>query len=344
VGPVGNLTCGRTFAQPGRIGWRRVREGVPVRQDDEPSALAWTARRVSRHVRWAREQGVRRLIEEDRLNPVDRVAGAWSKGRWRWRHGVPRGTAVPVYLVGLQRSGTNMLVRGLEAAPEFEVRNENDRRVFHRFQLRGDDVLAATIRRSRHAYVLVKPLCESHRVDRLLALRGLAPGRALWMWRDVDDRARSEVVKFGDANLRALRAITDGSIGGRWQGQRLDQDTYQLIHDFDYDRMDPHTGAALFWYVRNDLFFRLGLDGRDDVLLCSYDALVTDPAGYTRRLCAFLGLPYRPAMSAHVSRRTPVRDPLPIDPRVRQLCDQLTARLSGHRDPSPTRRAEATHG
>nr|MDT0658530.1 hypothetical protein [Micromonospora sp. DSM 115978] len=314
-----------------------------MRQDDEPSALAWTARRIGRHVRWAREQGIRRLIEEDRLNPVERVAGAWSKGRWRWRHGVPRGTAVPVYLVGLQRSGTNMLVRGLEAAPEFEVRNENDRRVFHRFQLRGDDVLAAAIRRSRHAYVLVKPLCESHRVDQLLALPQVAPGRAVWAWRDVDDRARSEVAKFGDANLRALRAVADGSIGGRWQGQRLDRDAYELIHGFDYDRMDPHTAAALFWYVRNELFFRLALDRRDDVLLCSYDALVIDPEGYTRRLCAFLGLPYRPVMSAHVDRRTPVRDKLPIEPRVRELCDRLTARLTATHQATATRRT-VDHG
>jgi hypothetical protein len=299
-----------------------------VQREDEPSALEWTARRVVRHIRWTRGEGLRRLIEEDRLDPVERLAGAWSRARWRWRHGVPRGRATPVWLVGLQRSGTNMLLRGLATAPEIEIHNENDRRLFRRFQLRDDAVLTTAVRRSRHAYVLVKPLCDSHRVDELLALPGLAPGRAIWAWRDVDDRARSEVAKFGDANLRALAGIADGTLGRRWQGQRLDADTYELIHDFDHRRMDPHTAAALFWYVRNGLFFRLGLDRRDDVLLCSYDALVTDPEGYVRRLCAFLGLPYRPGMSAHITRRTPTRDRLPIDPRVRQLCDRLTARLA----------------
>ncbi|MEV0392490.1 hypothetical protein [Polymorphospora rubra] len=295
--------------------------------DDEPSALTYTARRIARHVRWARTEGIGRLIEEDRLNPVERLRTGLGKARWRLRHRVAPGAAVPVYLVGLQRSGTNMLVRGLDNAPEFEVRNENDRQVFHRFQLRPDEVLSAVVRRSRHAYVLVKPLCETHRVDELLALPGLAPGRALWMWRDVDDRARSEVAKFGDANLRALRAIADGTIGGRWQGQRLDAATYELIHGFDHARMDPHTAAALFWYVRNDLFFRLGLHTRADVLLCGYDALVTDPAGQVGRMCDFLDFPYRPALSAHVERRTPRRDRLPIDPRVRDLCDRLTERL-----------------
>ncbi|MEU3456321.1 hypothetical protein ABZ671_22400 [Micromonospora sp. NPDC006766] len=296
--------------------------------DDEPSALAYTARRIARHVRWVRTEGLRRLIEEDRLNPVERAGTALAKARWRLRHGLPAGQARPVYLVGLQRSGTNMLVRGLDNAPEFEVRNENDRRLFHRFQLRADPVLAAAIRRSRHAYVLVKPLCESHRVDELLALPGVAAGLAVWAWRDVDDRARSEVAKFGDANLRALRAIADGSIGGRWQGQRLDAETYELIHGFDYDRMDPHTGAALFWYVRNSLYFRLGLDRRADVLLCSYEALVADPQRQLGRLCAFLDFPYHPRLAAHIAPRAPRRQPLALDPRVRALCDELTGRLA----------------
>ncbi len=305
-----------------------------ARSDDEPSALAYTARRIARHVRWARTEGLRRLIEEDRLNPVERTGTALAKARWRLRHGVPAGQARPVYLVGLQRSGTNMLVRGLDSAPEFEVRNENDRRLFHRFQLRADTVLAAAIRRSRHAYVLVKPLCESHRVDDLLALPGVAPGLAVWAWRDVDDRARSEVAKFGDANLRALRAIADGSIGGRWQGQRLDADTYELIHGFDYDRMDPHTAAALFWYVRNSLYFRLGLDRRDDVLLCSYEALVADPQRQVGRLCAFLDFPYHPRLAAHIAPRAPRRRPLALDSRVRALCDELTGRLAAATDAS----------
>lgn len=295
---------------------------------DEPSALRYTARRIARHLRWARTEGIARLVEEDRLDPVARLRTALAKRRWRRRYGVPPGTARPVYLVGLQRSGTNMLVRGLDTAPEFEVRNENDRRLFHRFQLRSDELLVAAIQRSRHAYVLVKPLCQSHRVDELLALPQVRPGRAIWAWRDVDDRARSEVAKFGAANLRALRAIADGTIGQRWPGQRLDAETTDLIRSFDLDRMDPHSGAALFWYVRNSLVFRLGLAGRPDVLLCRYEDLVADPAGQVARLCRFLDFPYHPRLSAHIEPRTPRRRPLPLDQRLRALCAELTDRLA----------------
>ncbi|MGW3890245.1 hypothetical protein ACWD69_16270 [Micromonospora chokoriensis] len=300
--------------------------------DDEVSTVAYAARRIRRHLRWARTEGIGRLIEEDRLDPVERVRTALAKRRWRRRAGRAPGSAMPVYLVGLQRSGTNMLVRGLDAAPEVEVRNENDSTLFHRFQLRPDAVLTATIQRSRHAYVLVKPLCESHRVDELLALPGSTPGRALWVYRDVDDRARSEVAKFGDANLRALRAIADGSIGRRWQGQRLDADAVELIRAHDPQRLDPHSGAALFWYVRNSLVFQLGLDQRADVLLCRYDTVVAEPAAQLRRLCAFLDFPYRAGLHAHIAPRQfhdagAGHQPLPIDRRVRALCDELTDRL-----------------
>lgn len=310
--------------------------------DGEPSALAYTARRIRRHLRWARAEGIGRLIEEDRLDPVERIGTALARYRWRRRHGVAAGRTVPVYLVGLQRSGTNMLVRGLERAPEFEVRNENDRRLFHRFQLREDPVLTAAIRRSRHAYLLVKPLCASHRVDELLALPGVAPGRALWAWRDVDDRARSEVAKFGDANLRALRAIADGTVGDRWPGGRLDAATRELIRELNPARMDPHSAAALFWYVRNALFFRLGLHRRPDVLLCSYDALVADPPAALRRVCGFLGFAYHPRLVAHVAARAPRRPRLPIDPRVRARCDELTGRLAAIHGSAPSTRAEVT--
>ncbi|MCZ7373754.1 hypothetical protein [Micromonospora sp. WMMC250] len=300
--------------------------------DDEVSTVAYTARRIRRHLRWARTEGIGRLIEEDRLDPFERVRTAVAKRRWRQRAGRAPGSAIPVYLVGLQRSGTNMLVRGLDAAPEVEVRNENDSTLFHRFQLRPDPVLTATIQRSRHAYVLVKPLCESHRVDELLALPGSTPGRALWVYRDVDDRARSEVAKFGDANLRALHAIADGSIGRRWQGQRLDADAVELIRAHDPQRLDPHSGAALFWYVRNSLVFQLGLDQRADVLLCRYDTVVAEPEAQLRRLCAFLDFPYRPGLHAHIAPRrfhgaAASHQPLPIDRRVRALCDELTDRL-----------------
>lgn len=295
----------------------------------EASSLARTRARIGRHIRWGREQGFGRLVEEDNLDPVERVRTAVSKARWRAAHGVEPGTAVPIWLVGVQRSGTNMVVRGFETSPEFEVHNENDSEVFDRFELRPDADVAAVIRASRHRYVLFKPLCDSHRTPDLLDGIGAgAPGRAIWAYRGVDGRVRSAVAKFGAVNRTVLARIASGGGDGLWQAQRLSPASRALIESFDYSELSPEDGAALFWLVRNRLYFELALHERDDVTIVNYDALVADPPRVMTPLCGFLGFPYRPALVAHVEVRSAGRERrLDLHPRIRDECEELQARL-----------------
>jgi hypothetical protein len=292
-------------------------------------AASRAARRLRRHLRWGRTEGFSRLVEEDELNPLTRARVAAAK--WSWRRSHPRapGRAIPVHLVGLQRSGTNMIARGLDVAPEFEVHNENDRAVFDHFLLRDDAVVCRVVEASPHDYVLFKPLCDSHRVDHLLDSLGTrSPGRAIWAYRDVDGRARSAVSKFGRNNLLVLRDIAAGKGDGMWQAQRLSKATLDEISSYDYSTMTAETAAALFWWIRNGLYFEIGLDRRDDVLLVSYPDMLAAPVVAMQAVCRFLGLVYRPALIEHISPRGPGNArPLDIDPRVRALCNHLQDRL-----------------
>ena len=294
----------------------------------EPTGARRMLLRLRRHWDWGRRQGFGRLIEEDQLNPVTRARLALEKRRWRRAHHVAP-YATPVYLVGLQRSGTNMIARGLEEAPEFEVRNENDRDAFEHFRLRPDPVIRDLVARSGQRYVLFKPLCDSHRANELLdAMETPSPGRAIWAYRDVDGRVRSSIAKFGSSNLHALQRIAAGEGNGMWQAGGLTSDDLQLVRRFDLAVMSPESAAALFWFLRNSLYFSLGLDQRADVLLVSYQAMVSGPEAEMRRICDLLSLDYRPQLDAHVDARAAgARGPLPIDPEVRRLCDDLTARL-----------------
>jgi hypothetical protein len=155
----------------------------------------------------------------------------------------------------------------------------------------------------------------------------------MWAFRDVDGRVRSAIAKFGDTNLRVLRQIAAGGGAGMWQAGGLSQDSLELIGRFDYAEMTPETAAALFWYVRNMLYFELDLDRRDDVLLVSYDRMVGSAEAEMRRICAFLNFPYDPRLILHVELRDRAgRAPLEIDPLVRERCDQLTNRLAAALD------------
>ena len=290
-------------------------------------------RKAVRHLRWARQDGLSHLVEEDDLRPVHRATRSWRKWRWRRTHEVAAGTAMPVWLVGVQRSGTNMVVRGLEESPEVDVHNENDGAAFERFMLKPDPVVHRIILASRHRYVLFKPLCDSHRVGDLLALETPTAGRAIWAYRGVDGRVRSALAKFGDTNLRVLTEIAAGRGADLWQAQRLSEESLALIASFDWTATTPASAAALFWYVRNSLYFDLGLDRRDDVLLSSYEALVATPELATRALATFLGLDWEPALAAHIEQRDGSRPSrVDLDPRVRRLCQDLEARLDAAAD------------
>lgn len=284
--------------------------------------------RVRRNVTWVREQGVARALEEKEIDPLRTIPARLAKRRYR-RRSAGAGNAVPVYVVGVQRSGTNMLVRGFDLAPEFEVHNENDARAFDRFKLRGDDVIASLVAASRHDYVMFKPLCDSHRVDHLLDdIRSPRPGRAVWAYRDVDGRVRSALAKFGDGNLQVLREFASGANTTRWHTQRISTASAELVRSFDYDRLTPTSGAALMWLIRNRLYFELGLDQRPDVHLVSYNAFLDHPDETMQGVCRFLGFGWRPELTRHVSPRPPTyREPLDIDPAILGECTALLARL-----------------
>jgi hypothetical protein len=291
------------------------------------SKYRWFLKRVGKHIRWARQQGVGRLVEEDQLSPKDRLALARSKRRWRKQHDVAPG-AIPVYVVGVQRSGTNMLVRGLERSPEFDVCNENDGRAFFRFRLRPDDDVRRLIESDGHRYILFKPLIDSHRIVHLLdGIETAGKARAIWAFRSVDGRVRSAVAKFGARNHTVLSDIKDGNADSHWEAQGLSQDSLDLISSFDYEKLSPESAAALFWYVRNRLFFEMDLHQRDDVRLVSYDAFTRDPETTMRSLCDFLGFTYSDELIAHVEQRSSSGKELQLDPAIRRRCQELQRSL-----------------
>lgn len=287
-------------------------------------------RRAWRNVEWAHRAGWSALLEEqEHRNPVRQLPVAVAKWRWRRDHDNGQSGARPVFVLGAQRSGTNMLLRGLRTSPEFDVLHEGDRRVFTNFRLRPDTAVRALVDGSAHRYVVVKPLCDSHRAVHLLDGLGTQErGIALWAYRNVDDRVRSAVRKFGDSNLRVQRAFLADRLVGHWQLGGLSRERLALLDEFDLGQATPETGAALFWLLRNGLYLDLELDRRDDVLPVSYDALVTEPEATMRAVCAFLGCRFKPSFIAHI-RVQPPRPPRPvtIDSDLRARCRALVERL-----------------
>lgn len=234
---------------------------------------------------------------------------------------------MPVWLLGVQRSGTNLLVRAFKTSPEIAVYSENDRRAFDRYRLREDAVVRALIAGSRHRFVLFKPLCDLHRAAEFWGPSfGDVPSRVVWAYRGVDGRVRSAVARFGDANLRLMRSVAAGDVGERWQTAGLGPEELDLVRSFDWDHESAESAAALFWYLRNGMLFRLGLHELPRVTVVSYDSFVSAPETTLARMERFLGLA-RPLTGAagEVRRSRPVR--VALHPEIRRLCDDLEGRL-----------------
>jgi hypothetical protein len=281
--------------------------------------------RASRHVLRARRLGLRQVLEED----AERVEIVLRKARWRLTHDC-RPAAIPVHVVGRQRSGTTMLLDALKRSPVTKVHNESpDSAAFARYALRDDAIVRELVVRSRSRAVVFKPLLDSHRVLELLDDLGTPTrGRAVWIYRAMEGSVRSSTAKWPDEARRTLGAIADGRTD-LWQAGGLSAERLRLVRELVGGGLNEESASALVWYLRNSLVFDLGLPGRPDVAIIAYEDLVRDPERRLRSLCAFIGIPYDRHMAKGISHRPPARDGvLAIDPEVARRCEELHERLN----------------
>lgn len=283
---------------------------------------------AAHHLGRMRREGFVRVVRED----LARARIGLRRAAWRVDHDFSP-NAVPIYIVGIQRSGTDMLVEAFSEAPEAEIHNESaSSRAFFGFALREDDVVRSIIESSRHRCVVFKPLCDAHRIVHLMEGLGTPRhGRAVWIYRDVGGRVRSVLAKWPENNRRVIRALADGYRG--WEAGGLSEERLELVKSFDLDRLSQASGAALLWYLRNVLFFDLGLDRRSDVALVSYERFLSEPEWLMQALCDLAGIPFRSRMVGRVGARPPaVPGELDIDGRVVELCEGLRRQLDEELD------------
>ncbi len=239
-----------------------------------------------------------------------------KKGLWRiFNDHSP--DAVPVFVVGAQRSGTTLLLECLEQSMDFDVLGESSHAMTN-YRIKDNDVVSNVIETSPHRFVVFKPLTDSHRASDFLRLR--RKSFAIWAFRRVEDRANSSVAKFGSHNLDILRDIKANKGMDRWQAQGLSDDMVEFIKGFDYDQMNPESASAIFWYVRNSIFFDTGLDGNEHVLPLAYEDLVTNPRAVMKGVCRFIGAEFKDSMVRNVHAKSIGRTESKIPLEIQEFC------------------------
>lgn len=233
-----------------------------------------------------------------------------------------------LFVAGMQRSGTNMLMETLEWSRHTDVYHETDKRTFDNYQMRSPEIVRRIAQRSPAPLFVIKSLCE---LDRLRALMNeFSPAQALWMLRNVDDTVNSAVRSFGNFGHQVMRLARDKS-AAEWRGRGMSDETQAHLRRLVHPAMNEASAAALMWYYRNVLFFEQGLEQDDRVRVISYERLVGDAQRALQGIFAFADLPdWSPWISRFVHIRSVGKSPAAdIEAPVRELCTALQRRFEG---------------
>lgn len=237
-----------------------------------------------------------------------------------------------IFIAGMQRSGTNMLMEVLERSLATQVIHERDPRAFDHYLMRPPGVIAALRERSRAPVFVIKALCELQRLHTLM--QQFAPARTVWVVRRYADVINSMLVSFPNQG-RHFPAMLRGKRDD-WRSEGMSSETLAKLCKLYYAEMDAANTAALMWYLRNILYFELGFENIPSALAVAYEDLVTEPQAAFERIFDFLDLDLRPWHTRWVVpnsiRR---RQPPELEPGVRELCDSLMARFQGPLDYKP---------
>jgi hypothetical protein len=237
----------------------------------------------------------------------------------------------PVLVVGLQRSGTTMLMDIFHLHPETEVFDEaRDSRCFVDFRLRDLQTLRQVIGASHYRFPCFKVIADSHILPSILDR--LPNAKVLWMYREPGPNAASRLVKFPQGTA-SIRAVCADHAGRGWFAEGLSQPVRSTLRSLDCSRFTDFDYAHLVWWARNQLYFEMELASDPRVRPLRYETLVANPEPTMRALCDWTGMGWSEMSMRFVHGRCMKKSNLPpLDPQVASLCVALLARLDAEHD------------
>jgi hypothetical protein len=250
----------------------------------------------------------------------------WIASKSLRQHLSPKAVQQHVFVAGMQRSGTNLLMDVLDASHATQVFHETDPRAFRNYEMRDRDVIRQLARTCPAPVFVVKALCELDRITPLM--QDFVPAKTLWVVRDWRDSVNSAVKSFGNFVPQWDRLAHGNGTDG-WRGRGMSGATRDLLRALYRHDAGEAEGAAIMWYYRNVLFFEQALEQDPRVRLVFYEDMVRDPMRQGAAVYDFLGLSGFNAdiasriHAASVGRRAPPE----IAHAVAGLCDTLHTRF-----------------
>lgn len=245
-----------------------------------------------------------------------------------------------IFVLGCQRSGTTMLENVLEQISKFSVYGEGSKkamRVDAYYRFRDEETIRGLISRDRKRFILFRPLNDAQYTDRYLKL--YPNSKAIWIYRRYPDTINSAVKKWGEIQKNIIIWIRNEAGKEKLMtevehllysiySERIHPETLAVISKIANDSMTKEEGAALIWYIRNQIYFDLNLQQNNKVLLVKYEDAVTEPETNFKRIFEFIGIKTRKTYADNIFSSSIGKNPAPvINPRIENICMGLMEKL-----------------
>lgn len=239
-----------------------------------------------------------------------------------------------VFVAGMQRSGTNMIMATLDRSLFTDVYHETDPRAFHNYQMRPVHVIRKLSESSNAPCFVIKCLCELDQVS--FFLDQFPESKVLWIVRDFRASALSAIRSFSNFAPQLHRLSRDKNSDG-WRGRGMSDATQQILKDIcSQGEIDELNAAAMMWFYRNVLFFEQKLDQQPDTKIVFYEEIVREPEKI-EEIFDFLALQdFGPRIIRHIRRSQHPAAESALRPDVEQHCQELYERFRACKDENKT--------
>jgi len=207
--------------------------------------------------------------------------------------------SAPIFILGLQRSGTNLTLGLLGGAEGVAAFNEDDPRAFSDFRLRDTETIEAVIRSQLPATCLFKAITDTLQWWRLS--EAFDGARFVFMFRNPFDVVLSWLVEF-PSGMPVVNHVLDYDFfrrNGEFFAHAPNTPTVDAHVRKYYGRFhgdgDYADKVALFWLLFHSVLVDSMFFERRDVLVIDYDSLISSPDRHMSRMESFCRVMIPPA-------------------------------------------------
>lgn len=232
-----------------------------------------------------------------------------------------------LFIAGMQRSGTNMLMDALERSLVTDVYHEWDERAFTNYQMKERAVIHRLLEQSRGQVFTIKALCEVQDLTELMST--FEPAKVIWIFRKYEDVVNSMMRSFANMDQQIIR-LADDPNSEAWLGKGMSDETHAILKRIVRPGISLASASALQWYIRNVLFFEQHFEKNEKVLPVIYEDLVGDPVTELRKVFEFSGMQYSGRIPGNIhAASVGKQQPMPVDKQIAELCSSLQQRIIG---------------